>query len=110
MKIENAEETQKSDDLITNNPAFEIEGDPRLGRVFSSGKVSDAEVDTTRSAKKRRVKSSQESQPKKFGMYKENAENQHLQAKRELRTSTDSGKTKTEDEEDEDEQSICSDF
>ena len=110
MKIENAEETQKSDDLITNNPAFKIEEDPRFGHVFSPGKVSDAEVDTTRSAKKRRVKSSQVNQSKKLGTHKENAENQHLQAKRELRTSADSGKAKTEDEDEEDEQSVCSDF
>ena len=76
MKIENAKEAQKSDDLITSNPAFEIKEDPGFGNVFNPGKTSDAEVDTTRSAKKRKVKGSQESQSKKLEAYKESVENQ----------------------------------
>ena len=108
--MENAKEAKKSDDLVTNNPAFEIKEDPRFGHVFNPGKISDAEVDTTRSAKKRKAKSSQESHSKKLEIYKESVENQHPQVKREFRASADSSRSKLDHEDEEEEQSICSDF
>ena len=110
VKLENAKEAKKSDDLVTNNPAFEIKEDPRFGHVFKPGKTSDAEVDTTRSAKKRKAKGSQEIQSKKLEAYKESVENQPSQVKREFRASTDSSKSKLDHEDEEEEQSICSDF